>query len=312
MSAALLKLRRSRETVWARFGSELTFALLVAPTLIPVFWLVSSAAHQSEPSQALESCLLDHVQGRNCSDALLLVAAAATAFLFRAFFRVQAERPQLNLRKPPENRELDARLSRVLARNPRLHPLRVHLVADSAEPVFTTGWLRTNVFLDACFANAADDKMLEAALLHERAHMSALDNFRCFVVRLGLSLNPLRAVLTNDFERWRQAREADCDSAAVHSGGEALALAQSLLCAAKFRCEGPLLCGTSCLTGSNVSVLKLRVALLLDGPPRPHKTIGHWLLALALLFALVGPHLEQFNYLDSFHLAVEQFVRPQS
>lgn len=310
VSAALLKLRRSRERIWARFGSELTFALLAGPTLIPVFWLFSSAAHQSEPSRALKSCIVDHVQGSNCADALFLVGAVAAALLVAACFRAQAERPRLNLRRLPERHLLQARLAGILCGNPRLEHLRIHAVTGSAEPVFTTGWLQTEIFVDACFAEAADDKMLEAALLHESAHMSSYDNLRCFVVRLALSVNPLGSLLKSDFRRWRQAREADCDSAAVHAGGEALALAQSILCAAKFRCGGPLHCGVLALCGSDVSALKLRVALLLDGPPRPKKTLGHVLLGAALLLALMGPHFEQLAYLDAFHLAVEQLIHP--
>lgn len=308
MSIAVLRHRRSHETIWARFGSGGTFALLVAPTAVPFLWLGSSAAHQSEPSQALESCLLDHIQGSNCADALFLTGVVGLGFLVAAAVRARSESPNLSLKRLDSHHPLQLRLAEIISRNRLLAGLHVDVVASSPEPVFTTGWLRTRCYLDACFVESADDKMLSAALLHERAHITAYDNLRCFAVRLALAMNPMGRLLEKDFLRWRQAREADCDSHAVFTGGEPLALAQSIIQAAKFRCAGPLQCGIAALSGTDVAALKLRVALLLDGPPRPQRTTGHPILFMAVAAALIGPHMDAFAFLDQFHIAVERLV----
>ncbi len=307
-SRACLQFLRSRERVWARFGSEIVFALLVAPALIPVLWLVSSAVHQSEPSQSLESCLLDHIESKTCVDALLLTMVVALGVVFVAVARAYSERPGLKLTRLDVGHPQQLRLGRILKSHPALERIRASVVVRSPEPVVTTGWVRPECFLDACFVESADDKMLLAALLHESAHMFAYDNLRCFIVRLSLSVNPLGRLLAGDFRRWRQAREADCDGSAVFQGGEALALAQSIIHAAKFRCSGSLACGVSALCGSDAAALKLRVALLFDGPAEPKRTRGHLALLLGLLAAVAVPHIESFAFLDHFHRAVEQLV----
>lgn len=318
LSQILLRIRRSRERVWAHFGSEITFALLVAPTMIPVLWLVSSALHQSEPSQSLESCMLDHIGAgsalgsASCLDALLLAAVVAVGVACVAFLRAYSERPGLALARVDSAHPQQQRIARIISSHPDLASMRAWVVARSPEPVVTIGLFRPACFLDACFVESADEKMLLAALLHETAHMSAYDNLRCFLVRLALSVNPAGRLLRGDFRRWRQAREAACDGSAVFQGGEALALAQSIIHAAKFRCAGPLSCGVSALCGADAAALKLRVALLFDGPPTPQRTQGHLLLLLAVGAALGLPHLESFAFLDQFHLAVEQLVHPHS
>lgn len=72
LSAAALRLHRGRATSWSRFGSETTFAWLVAPTLLPLGWLVSSALHQVEPGGGA-SCALDHAISTSCVDAVVLL-----------------------------------------------------------------------------------------------------------------------------------------------------------------------------------------------------------------------------------------------
>src|SRR5690606_29974938 len=61
ISHTVLAHKRKHTRSWPNFGSETTFAWLVAPTLLPIAWLLSSALHQIEPRQALQTCLVDHV-----------------------------------------------------------------------------------------------------------------------------------------------------------------------------------------------------------------------------------------------------------
>ncbi len=307
LSHGLLSIRRRRERVWARFGSAVTFALLVGPTVIPLAWLISSALHQSEPSQNVASCLINHISGENCLEALMLSLVLGVGVAAVVLRRAGQEAPRLSFVVLPMSHPLQRRVQ-MLASDTRL---RVRVAQHCAEPLFTTGWLRPRCFVDACFVEASDDTMLRAALLHERAHARAFDNLRSFAVRVSLLLNPAGFLLAPDFQRWRQAREADCDSAAVHQGGEPLALAQSIVQAAKFRCAGPVACGLATLSGADAPELRLRVTLLIDGPPEPRPTAGHFVLAAAILGALIVPHFEGLAMLDGFHLAVEQLIHPR-
>ena len=81
VSRGILSLARRRTSSWASFGSEVTFAWLVAPTLLPILWLTSSALHQSEPMRTFESCFIDHVESTTCIDTLLLLGVMIIMYL---------------------------------------------------------------------------------------------------------------------------------------------------------------------------------------------------------------------------------------
>ena len=308
----VLHLRRSRETVWAHFGSEGTFALLLAPSAIPLLWLVSSSVHQSEPWRALEACVIDHINDENCLDALALSSGLALGLLLLTVLRARRETPRFHGTPLGHDHWLQRRLHRLANSSDVLTGLRITVLADASEPVFTTGWFKTECFMDARFVETSDDRMLSAALLHESAHMRSFDNLRAFLIRLALLVNPAGKWLRSDFARWQQAREADCDSHAVHQGGEALALAQSIIQAAKFRAVDTCPRGALALCGPNMTALRLRVALLFEGPPEPQTTRGHLILSAAVVVAVVLPHIEPTAFLDHFHFTVERLVHSHS
>jgi beta-lactamase regulating signal transducer with metallopeptidase domain len=304
-SRAALALSRRRCASWARFGSETNYAWLVGPTLLPVIWVTSSALHHSEPTRSLGACLIDHVQGTTCVDTLLLIGAMFAGLLLTVVFRLWREWPRTALRRLGNAHELSRRVNEITRGDPHLRSLRVAVVQHATEPVVTVGLLRPLVLIDACFVRGADPQILRAALLHERAHIAGLDTFRCFVARLCLSLNPAGALLVADFERWRSAREAMCDGEAVERGGEPLALAEGILRAARFRC-GDLPLHAVSLCGHDAAALKLRIALLLEGPPPPVRSLGHAFLALGIVGVLAIPHLGDIGLLEQFHFAVER------
>lgn len=304
-------LRRARQTrSWAGFGSQSTFALLVAPTLLPLAWLTSATLHQNEWAQLSNGCLVPHV-GEACADAMLLLTGLLGTLAVATGLRAWRERPRMPVRAMARANPIAARVHRIVAADPRLRRLSVIVAQNSADPVCTLGWFRPRVIVDACFAEAADDAMLRAALLHERAHVAGFDTVRDFLVRFSLAFNPAGRWLAPDFERWRHAREAQCDSVAVHDGGEPLALAESILCAARFECRGHAQpgvarLGVAHLCGHDATVLKLRLALLVQGPPAPIRGRAQLVLAVALLSVIVAPHLSSAGLLEHFHLAVER------
>ncbi len=308
MSKVTLTWIRRQEKVWARFGSSGVLVLLMAPSALPLLWLLSSALHQSESSRVIETCLIDQLGAQTCLDALYLSIVLAMGLMLVAIHRARREMPTLSLRALPIEHELTKRIASLVSSHPVLGPLRIQVVHHADEPIFTSGWFFPRCYLDACFVRSADDSMLVAALLHEGAHINGFDNFRCFWVRFTFALNPLAFLLWPEFLRWRQAREALCDNEAVQKGGEALALAQSIVHAAKFRCKGALSCGISCLSGGDASALRLRVALLMAGEFYPIRSRGHVVFALALAGALIAPHWGADAFFDSFHLEVERWM----
>lgn len=304
ISRALL--RRARRTrSWARFGAQSTFALLVAPTVLPLAWLTSATLHQNEGAQLSNGCLVPHV-GEACADAVLLLTGLLGALALTAGRRAWRERPRIEVRAMAQAHPIVQRVQAIVSADARLRRLSVVVAQGSDDPVCTLGWFRPRVIVDACFADAADDAMLRAALLHERAHVAAFDTVRDFLVRFSLAFNPVGRWLAPDFARWRQAREAQCDSAAVRDGGEPLALAESILCAARFECRGRARPGVALLCGHDTAALKLRLALLVQGPPAPTRGRAQLVLAAAVLGVIAAPHLSSAGLLEHLHLAVER------
>lgn len=306
-SRAALSSNRRRTPSWAGFGSEATFAWIVAPTLLPAAWLLSSAIHQSEPLRVAESCLIDHAGSAACTDTILLLGlliAGASALLGARLWR---EWPRVSLDRLGPEHELVLRVARVVALDDSLRSLRVAVVRGSPEPIYTLGLLRPIVVIDACFLRGADHEIVRAALLHERAHVAGFDTLRGFVARLCLAANPAGALLARDLELWRSAREAGCDGEAVHRGGEPLALAEGIVRAAKFRCGGLAPRGAA-LCGRGGAALKLRVELLMEGPPAPTRSLGHAALMLGIAAALAAPHVDGLGLLEGFHLGVERLL----
>ncbi|RAL20676.1 hypothetical protein DL240_15270 [Lujinxingia litoralis] len=302
--------RRRRTLSWTEFGSNTTYAWLVAPTLLPLIWLLSSALHQAEPSSSPRICLHDHGASTICADNAMLLGAlliGLSAWIVRVIWQAW---PRHTLDRLPATDPRIGRIQRLIAREPGLQAMRVVVVRDAEEPLFTQGFLRPQVVLDRSFMDDADDAMLHAALLHEAAHIRWRDTLRYLLSRVCLGLNPAGALLRADRDHWRAAREALCDSEAVHMGGQPLALAQGLVRAARFRRDTATLNSAAMLCGHHLASLKLRLAILMQGPTRPGRSPGYAVLALGILAVLVLPHLESFDLLHAFHMGVERLYPP--
>jgi beta-lactamase regulating signal transducer with metallopeptidase domain len=301
----VLESRRRRASSWMSFGSETVFAWLVAPVLLPILWLGSSVAHQAERLKAETMCMIEHVGVNACTDVLILLALIATGTITLVGYRAWSDRPSALPETLGEGHRLVGQVVDVMRSSDALRHVRFVVVRGSSSPIYTVGYIRPVVVLDACFVEGADPEMLRAALLHEWAHITGMDTLRCFMVRLCLCINPARVLLAPNFARWRSAREAACDGEAVHQGGEPLALAQGILQAARFECRG---CGphVAPLCGHDVAALKLRLALLMGTPTKPTKTRGHVALLLGVAGSLALPHVGGLELLDLFHIEVER------
>ncbi len=302
---ALARARR-HTTHWADFGKTSTFAWLVLPTFAPLVWLASAALHQSEPWRIQDACLVDHLHASHCTDALILLGAILALLGGGALWRAWREHPRLELEPLDPQHPLSQRLRHLTQDQAALRTITARVVRHAPAPIFSIGWFRRRSILDACFVRDADDDILRAALLHEAAHIHSRDTLRDAAVRLALAINPLGHLLRPDFGRWRQAREAYCDSRAVAHGGQPLALAHGIVHAARFHCPDLERCGASLLCGNDQRTLKLRLALLFSKPPTTTPSRAHLLLALALAAAIIAPHLPFTGAWDHFHLSVER------
>lgn len=311
VSRVVLTFSRRRSSSWASFGSDATFAWLVAPTLLPVLWVTSSAIHQSEPTRAGNSCLVERVESASCVDTLLLLTLMLGGMTVLIGFRLWREWPRISLQRLASDHELARRVSIMVEDDAHLRGLNVVVIQASEEPIYTLGLARPVVVVDACFVRSTDAEVLRASLLHERAHIAGYDTLRSFVVRFCLSANPAGAWLEPDFERWRNAREARCDDYAVRHGGEPLALAEGILRAARFRCI-ELCANAVALCGYSATALKLRIALLTSGTTRPRRTRGDLALLLAVVAVLGAPHLGNAGLLHHFHIEVETLLQGPS
>lgn len=306
VSRAVLRRRRVHARSWSEFGSGSTIAWLVAPTLLPVAWLLSSTLHEVDSGTTVEPCMFDHAASSTCVDTLLLLALLGGGITVSIAVRLWHERPSFRIHRLKADHALVQRVCDVAKQSRHLRRTRIHVVRNSAEPVFTLGLLRRSVILDACYVRESDDDILLAALLHEQAHLDGWDTVRNFIVRLSLAANPLGALLLPEFQRWASAREAGCDGEAVVRGGEPLALAEGILKAARFRCGHAMPCHSSMLRGRDAAALKLRLALLMNGPDAPRRSRGHAILALLVLVAIALPHMEGMHALGVFHSEVER------
>lgn len=309
ISWAFLRHKRAHTAHWVDFADNATLAWLVAPTVLPIGWLASSALHQVEPARALKACLIEHsLLLATCLDMLLILASLLIATVsITAFNAFQIRLQNLNATLPAEDPRVQ-KITRILANDSHFKAHQIAVICQAPAAVFTHGWWRPRFYVDACFVAENDAEILHAALLHELSHARARDPLRAFATRICLMLNPARRLLAPEFEHWRNAREGSCDAEAVSLGGDALSLAQGIVRAARFRCTDAAVCGIAMLCGHDATMLRLRVALLMDGSHLPRRTFGHFALAIALVAAVILPHLFDTDALQYLHVAVERFL----
>ena len=121
----------------------------------------------------------------------------------------------------------------ILARSAGLAPNRISVVSGLPNPVFTTGFWRPEVFIDACIGDSLDDSQLKAVLAHEAAHVSRRDPLRLSITRFlahMLFYVPAIRRLADDLA---DEAEIDADDAALKSA-DPLVLASAILALAEW------------------------------------------------------------------------------
>jgi len=139
------------------------------------------------------------------------------------------------------------------------------LITDPGEPgTATVGLLRPWIVFSPRLAKKLDDRQIEAALEHERAHARHWDPLRIWLAQLVTDLQWPWPQARERMQRWLIALELARDEEACAAGIEGTDLAEAIIASARF-CQNTSLSAQATLTGQAVA-LKERIARLLDPP----------------------------------------------
>lgn len=177
------------------------------------------------------------------------------------------------------------------------------LLARSLQaPIATVGLFRCRVVVSDAFKKAADEKVLDAALAHEAAHIRRRDPLRIWLAQLAADLQWPIPHGHRRFRNWALALEMQRDDEAVLDGASATALAESIIVAARLRTY-PGAQPIARITGQGDG-LALRVRRLLtdETASPPSGTRWHWWVRTSCLAAIVGAAMLGAAYGDSLLL----------
>jgi Zn-dependent protease with chaperone function len=156
--------------------------------------------------------------------------------------------------------------------------------------IATVGLIRPHIVFAPELAKLLDDRAIQAALAHERAHVRHLDPLRIWIAQFVTDLQWPWASAQRRFETWLAALERARDDEARAEGIEGADLAAALVASVRFHRN--ITVGTCARLTGDRSALEERVARLLqplegsrqDRTPTPLQVTS--LLALALMVAL--------------------------
>jgi|SRR5579863_3174057 len=161
---------------------------------------------------------------------------------------------------------------------------------DGDSGTATVGLLKPWIVFSPHLAKALDDRAIEAALEHERAHVRHCDPLRIWLAQLVTDLQWPWPQARERFRAWIVALELARDEEARAAGAVGSDLASAILAAARLR-QHTIASPVAALIGDQ-SVLKQRIARLLNPLADPAEEIRArwqrlWLLAPVLLIAVV-------------------------
>ncbi|HVA40400.1 MAG TPA: M56 family metallopeptidase [Candidatus Binataceae bacterium] len=165
------------------------------------------------------------------------------------------------------------------------------LFRDDGDPgTATVGLLKPWIVFSPHLAKALDDRAIEAALEHERAHARHRDPLRIWLAQLATDLQWPWPQAQERFRAWIVALELARDEEARAAGADGSDLAAAILAAARLR-QHAIVSPVAALIGEQ-SVLKQRIACLLNPLADQAEEIRArwpqpWILAPVLLMAVV-------------------------
>jgi hypothetical protein len=307
--AALWLLHRREANAGLHGHGALRYALLVAPTAVPLAWFISACLHQAESGTGPGVCAVPDPPGVMCPEVAFFAGALVLLVAFTALPRLIREQRALRPSSSPEAVAARAHLEALIENHDDLKPLAGRLIVTdrSAEPIATLGVFAPRLVIHTSFVRDLDDEALLGALKHEAEHVRDRDPLRYFIAWWALAANPIGGwLLRSEFTRWVVARETHCDRDAVLAGASAPALAQALVSAARFPTQAA---PSIALRAPNASVLRLRIGLLMAYADRPPshccRTPALRFVICALALAVALPHQFGADALDTLHTAAE-------
>ena len=139
------------------------------------------------------------------------------------------------------------------------------LIVYPGEPgTATVGLLRPWIVFSPYLARQLNNRQIEAALEHERAHARHWDPLRIWLAQLVTDLQWPWPQARERMQRWVSALELARDEEARAAGIEGTDLAEAIIASARF-CQNANLSAQAALTGQ-AAALKERIARLLDPP----------------------------------------------
>ena len=137
------------------------------------------------------------------------------------------------------------------------------LITDPGDPgTATVGLLRPWIVFSPRLAKALDDRQIEAALEHERAHARHWDPLRIWLAQLVTDLQWPWPQAGERMRRWLVTLELARDEEARARGIDGTDLAEAIIASARF-CQNASRSAQAALTGESVA-LKKRIAMLLE------------------------------------------------
>jgi len=156
------------------------------------------------------------------------------------------------------------------------------LITDPGDPgTATVGLLRPWIVFSPRLAKKLDDRQIDAALEHERAHVRHGDPLRIWLAQLATDLQWPWPQARERMQRWLAALELARDEEARARGIEGTDLAEAIIASARF-CQNANQPAQAALTGQSAA-LKERIMRLLE-PLCPDSAQAH---VCSPLFALL-------------------------
>jgi hypothetical protein len=153
----------------------------------------------------------------------------------------------------------------------------------------TVGLLRPWILFSPYLAKTLDDRTIEAALEHERAHARHRDPLRIWLAQLATDLQWPWPQAQERFRLWILALELARDEEARESGVDGADLATAILASARLGRQAILPANASLI--GDPSTLKERVSKLLEplppDPPRTHNMTWTALAVMPILLAAI-------------------------
>ena len=191
----------------------------------------------------------------------------------------------------------------------------VYCVEHGTSLLAVTGIFSPRIFVSRDVVESLSERELDAALHHELAHVSAIDNLKQLFLKVTSPPNWLRPLAKVD-SLWGRFAELAADELAMTSGASALELSSALVKVGRLSMrKHPALLTASHLVDSCSAATTARVARLRDlleqeqesqalTPSRHHSAMLLWLGSLLILYLLLLATI-----LPQIHEALELLVR---